>query len=335
MANDIRQKEALTLSSILRADLFSNLLPKERKFVTDRTGSILLRTGGLLFAPGRKAEHLYLLLEGTIRVYKPREDGGENEIARFTAGDLIGDFDFSRGAEYDAFAEALEDSSLVMFPGFGFHLDDIALEAPHIVSKIYLNSAAIVTGRIKATRKLIIESMSWVQDLHRKLHEDPGTGLWKQSFIAEEINRFLEDPMALIMLKPDRFKILVDSNGHDAGDKAMVKIAALLKSVTRRLGRGWALRFKSNETGILINKCDAALAEKLAHSLFTAVSELPAVKLNDNAGDFSFSGSIVWGIWPLDNNDWDSFLNGTYKLLLNTWEGGGNKVVSYRGREGL
>ena len=329
MASDVGQKEAITLSSILKADLFSNLLPKERKFVADRTGSMLLRQGGLLFEPGRQAEHLYLLLEGTIRVYKKREDGGDSEIARFAPGDLIGDFDFSRGAQYDAYAEALEDSSLVMFPGFGFGLDNIALEAPHIVSKIYLNSAAIVTGRIKSTRKLIIESMSWVQDLHRKLHEDPGTGLWKQSFISEEINRFVEDPMALIMLKPDRFKILVDNNGHDAGDKAMIKIATLLKSVTRRLGRGWALRFKSNETGILVNKCDAALAENLANSLFTAVSELPPVKLNNSAGEYGFSGSIVWGIWPADNNDWDSFLDGIYKLLLETWSSGGNKVVHY------
>ena len=334
MTNDIRQKEGITLSSILKADLFSSLLPKERQFVADRTGSILLRVGGLLFSPGKKAEHLYLLLEGTIRVYKKREDGGDDEIARFAPGDLIGDFDFSRGAEYDAFAEALEDSSLVMFPGYGFNLDDLALEAPHIISKIYLNSAAIVTSRIKSTRKLIIESMSWVQDLHRKIHEDPGTGLWKQSFISEEINRFLEDPMALVMLKPDRFKILVDNNGHDAGDKAMVKIAALLKSITRRLGKGWALRFKSNETGVLINKCDASLAEKLAHSLFTAVSEISPVKLNNNAGDFNFSGSIVWGTWPADNQDWESFLKGAYKLLLDTWGAGGNKVVRYSGGSG-
>jgi diguanylate cyclase (GGDEF)-like protein len=322
------QKEALAHSSILKAELFSNLLPKERQFVADHTGTILLRKGGLLFSTGKKAEHLYLLLEGTIRVFKPREHEVDDEIARFTAGDIIGDFDFSRGASYDANAEALEDSTLVMFPGFGFTVDNLAKDSPHIVSKLLLNSTAMVTARIKTTRKLIIESMSWVQELHRKLHEDPGTGLWKQSFLTEEINRFLEDPMALIMVKPDRFKILVDSLGHDAGDKAMVRIAVILKNATRRLGRGWAIRFRSNETGILINKCDAVLAESLALSLAESLADIPSILIGEE--NFKFSGSIVWGVWPADNNSWSAFLRGVYENMMDVWEAGGNKVVRYR-----
>ena len=331
MPENIHRKEALSLSSILKAELFSNLLPKEKQYIADRSGTVLLRKGALLFSSGKKAEHLYLLLEGAIRVFKPREQGGDDEIARFTSGDIIGDFDFSRMADYDANAEALEDSSLVMFPGYGFTLDDLSLEAPNVVSKILLGSASIVTARIKAARKLIIESMSWVQELHRKIHEDPGTGLWKQSFLAEEINRFLEDPMALILIKPDRFKILVDSLGHDAGDKAMVKIAGILKNATRRLGRGWALRFRGNETGLLLNKCDAALAESLALSLAEALNALPRVPLGTGEEDFSFSFSIAWGIWPADDKSWDSFFEGTYNLLREVWTGGGNRIARYRG----
>ena len=283
------------LSSITKSDLFSNLLAGEKKSVIKRIGVLQLRKGGILFSPGDKAEHLYLLHEGLIRVFKPLEGGGDEEIARFAPGDLIGDFDFARSAQYDAQAEALEDSSLIMFPGFGLTIDNIAQEEPTIVSRLLLNSAAMVTGRIKSTRKLVLENMSWVQELHREAHEDPGTGLWKQTFLTDEINRLLEDPIALIMLKPDRFKVLVDDRGHEAGDKAMVKIAAILKNITRKLGRGWPLRFKSNETGLLINKCDAALAESLAISLSRSLTELPPVQLGGGA-KFSFTGSLVWGI---------------------------------------
>jgi len=333
MGNNVQQKEALALSSILKADLFSNLLPMERHLVANYTGTMLLRKGGILFSRGKKAECFYLLLEGQIRVYKTREDEGEDEIARFTSGDIIGDFDFSRGAggaEYDANAVALEDSSLVMFPGLGFTLESIAKEAPHVVSKILLSCTAMVTGRIKSTRKLIVESMSWVQDLHRKLHEDPGTGLWKRSFIDEDMKQFLEDPMALILLKPDRFKVLVDGLGHSAGDKAMIQIATLLKNITRRLGKGWALRLKSNETGLLINKCDASQAEALALSLSSSLAKLAPIPMENGADDFTFSGSVVWGIWPQDNSSWDSFFEGCYNLLLNTWKAGGNSVVRYK-----
>jgi len=328
--NSVRGKAAF-LSAILNSELFAKLLPEEGNSITERTGIILIRKGGCLFSPGEKAGHLYMLQSGLIRIYKPpeEEDGKDEEIARFTPGDIIGDFDFAREAEYNAKAEAMEDSSLIMFPGFGLTMDDIAMDAPQIVSKILLNSAAMVTGRIKATRKLIINNMSWVQELHRKAYEDPATGLWKQAFLTDEIGTLLEDPMALIMLKPDRFKILVDSQGHEAGDKAMIKIAAVLKNTTRRLGRGWAIRFKSNETGVLINNCNAAEAENLANSISEAIASIPPVSLGEGQGDFPFSGTIAWGIWPLDDNIWESCFDGIYRLLLETCKAGKDKIVRY------
>jgi len=337
------KNEAQDLSAILESDLFSNLLPEEARVIVKKTEILLVRKGGLLFSPGEEAERVYLLLGGCVRVFKKNEGGAaglptasllrEDEIARFAPGDIIGDFDFARAADYDAFAEALEDSTLLMFPGFGLTMEKFALEEPHITSRLLLNSAAMVTARIKATRKLIFESAYWVQELHRKIHEDPTTGLWKQTFLTEEINRILERPMALILLKPDRFKVLVDSLGHGAGDEAMIKIAAILKGITRKLNKGWALRFKSNETGILVNKCDITEAKSLVNVLAESLAALPHVSMGEK--DFNFTGTIAWGIWPADNKSWDSLFKGTYKLLMDTWKKGGNKVVRYRKEKAL
>jgi diguanylate cyclase (GGDEF)-like protein len=323
-------KQVMDCRPILKADLFSSLLKGEYEYVTSRSGLLQLRKGGHLFAPGQQAKHFYLLLEGVIRVYKSRPDeDGEDEVARFTMGDTIGDFDFARRANYDAFAEAVEDSTLIMFPAFGLTMDQLALESPHAVSKILLCSIIMMTGRIKSTRKIIVENMSWVQELHRKAYEDPGTGLWKQTFLADEINRILEDPMALIMLKPDRFKVLVDSRGHSAGDDAMVHIAMILRNITRRQGRGWPLRFKSNETGILVNKCSAAQAEAMALEIGRAMAALPPVPAQGDIPAFSFTGTVAWGIWPQDNEAWEGLFQGTYALLLDTWKNGGNRTVRY------
>jgi diguanylate cyclase (GGDEF)-like protein len=333
MAENIRQKKTADLFSILKSGLFSNLLPGEKQSVIEASGSAELRKGELLFSPGKKAERFYFLKKGRIRVFRISETSGEEEIAFFTSGDIVGDFDFARGAEYDAFAEALEDSLLIVFPFAGNSLETMTGETPNVVSRILLNSVAIVTGRIKETRKLITESMPWVQEMHRKIYEDPGTGLWKRSFLLEEIYKYMEDPMVLILLKPDRFKVLVDACGHDAGDNAMVKIASLLKGITRRLGRGWAIRFRSNETGILISKCNASQAEPLALSLAVALSDLHPIPLGNDQGDFSFTGSIVWGVWQEDDKSWDSFFRGNYELLMETWKAGGNKVVRYKRKE--
>jgi diguanylate cyclase (GGDEF)-like protein len=139
--------------------------------------------------------------------------------------------------------------------------------------------------------------------------------------------------MALVMLKPDRFKILVDSRGHGAGDEAMVRIAAILRGVTRRAGRGWPLRFKSNEVGILLGKCGSAEAEKIAGDLHKAVAALKPVPAGDGIPAFSFTATVSYAVWPADNSSWESLLKGNYDLLMDTWRIGGNRIVHYR-REG-
>jgi GGDEF domain-containing protein len=324
---------SLDPSPIQRAELFSTLLKKEIDFVVSHSGILQLRQGGRLFVPGQRANHFYMLLEGAIRIYRPREGGGEEEMARFTPGDTIGDFDFARGAAYDAYAEAEEDSVLIMFPGYGLSLEDFALEEPHAVSRILLSSIVMITGRIKATHKIIVENMTWVQELHRRAYEDPGTGLWKQSFLTDEINRILEGPSALIMLKPDRFKTLVDSRGHGAGDEAMVRIAMALKNMSRRVGRSWPLRFKSNETGLLINHCDPAQAEKNARELHRAIAALTPVPVQGVLPPFPFTATVSWAVWPRDNEAWEGLFQGNYGLLLETWRTGGNQVVHYSGKK--
>ncbi|MDR1277764.1 MAG: cyclic nucleotide-binding domain-containing protein [Treponema sp.] len=320
-------------SPIQKAELFSTLLKKEIDFVISRSSILQLRQGGRLFSSGERADHFYMLLKGLIRIYKSSGDGGEEEMARFTAGDTIGDFDFARGAEYDANAVALEDSVLIMFPAYGLSMEAFALEEPHTISRILLNSIIMVTSRIKSTRKIIIENMSWVQELHRRAYEDPGTGLWKQSFLVDELNRILEDPTALIMLKPDRFKILVDSRGHGAGDEAMVRIAMILKNMSRRIGRSWPLRFKSNEVGLLVNRAGPALAEKTAHELFKAIAALEPVAAQGEIPAFPFSATVTYAVWPRDNLSWENLFQGNYALLLDTWRAGGNQVVHYTNKE--
>jgi diguanylate cyclase (GGDEF)-like protein len=318
-------------SPIQKTEFFSTLLEKDLEFVVSRSSILQLRRGGELFHPGQRADHFYMLLEGEIRVFKPRSDGGETETARFAPGmDLIGDFDFARGAEYDEYAAAVEDSVLIMFPAYGVTMDSLALESPLTYSKILISSIKIMTGRIKSTQQNIVKKSSSFQEDHRRAYEDPGTGLWKQTFLADEINRILEDPTALIMLKPDRFKTLVDSRGHGAGDEAMVLIAAVLRKITRQAGRGWPLRFKSNETGLLINKCAVPQAEKIARELHRAIAALPAVPARGDIPAFPFSGTVVYSVWPGSDAVWDSLYQGTYDLLLNTWRAGGNVVTAYR-----
>jgi diguanylate cyclase (GGDEF)-like protein len=251
-------------------------------------------------------------------------------MARFTTGDIIGDFDFARRGDYDSDAEAVTDSVVVMFPGFGITMADFALNEPAAASRVLLGSILMFTSRIKRIQKVIVENMSWVQELNRRAYEDPGTGLWKQSYLTEEINRLLEVPTALIVLKPDRFQQLLDDHGNAAGDEALVKIAMILKNIIRRLGRGWALRFKSNEVGLLMNKTSQAQAEDLAREISAAVTALDPLPAGKQFPAYQFSATLSYGVWPEDEPLWESFLAGNFTLLYEARQDGGNRIVHYQ-----
>jgi diguanylate cyclase (GGDEF)-like protein len=320
----------LDTTPIGQAELFSTMLDNELAYIYSRSGVLQLRSGGRLFSAGEKAERFFQLQSGGIRVFKTRPDGGEDEMAQYESGDTIGDFDFARRGVYDASACATCDTELVVFPGVGLTMDTLASESPNIVARILLNSIVMITSRIKSTQKIYVENTSWIQELRRQAYEDPATGLWKQSFLFDEINRILEDPTALIMIKPDRFKVLVDSRGHAAGDEAMVRIAMILKNINRRIGRGWALRFKSNEAGLLINKCGASSAEKIVQELHSAISSLDPVPARGELAAFPFSCTLSYALWPDDEPAWDALFQGNYGLLLDTWKAGGNRIVRYK-----
>jgi len=321
--------DKIDLSLMREQELFSSLLSEEINFILENSGTLSLSKKTPLFSSGEKAAHFYILKKGEIRVFKKNADGNEEEMAHFSSGDTIGDFDFARDADYDACAEAEQDSLLIVFPAAGLTMDTLAREEPGIVCSILFNAITMMTTRIKAANKLVLDRMSWVQDLHRRAYEDAGTGLWKQTLITDEIKSSLKNPSALIMLKPDRFKILVDSCGHAIGDEAMIRIALILKNITRITGNGWALRLKSNEVGLIFNDCDEFQAGNIVELLAEEIALMEPVPMKPQE-DFHFSATISWCIWPVDGESWNNLYHGNYANLLDTWKMGGNTIVHYK-----
>ena len=316
------------LPALLRkAEIFSSLLDDDLAYAASRAGVIRLAKGARLFEAGDKAQRFYVVRSGGIRVFRPRKDGGEDDMALFAAGDALGDFDFARGAAYDASAEAVETTELVVFPSLKLSFEDLARERPDAAARLLLRSLAMISGRLRATHKLISENTPWVRELHRQAYEDPGTGLWSKAFLDEEFPRYILSPTALVLIKPDRFKILVDSRGHAAGDEAMNRIAAVLQSAVRALGKGWAIRVRSNETAIAAPGCTRELAEELARSLADRISELEPVPASHGAPFFMFSATVVHTVWPQDGEDWKELFLRSQEALMAAWGAGGDRVV--------
>jgi diguanylate cyclase (GGDEF)-like protein len=319
----------LALMALLkRAELFSNLLDDDLSYVAQRVESLVIRPGAALFSRGERARRFFIVRSGEIGIFRSEEGSGERELARYVAGDVIGDFDFAVGSPLDATARAVTRAELVAFPRGGMGMQDLANERPDATARILLRSLSMISSRLRSTQRLISDNSPWVRELRRQIYTDSSTGLWSRAFLDEELHRNLREPTAVVMVKPDRFKELNDAHGHSAGDEAMAILSGILVGETERLGRGWALRLRSNETAVVVPDCPADEATATARRLAAAVSaiDVPAAR----GSGFSFTASLSLAIWPEDGRDWKRLVEDSYGLLTRAWKDGGSRLYRLR-----
>jgi diguanylate cyclase (GGDEF)-like protein/PAS domain S-box-containing protein len=144
-----------------------------------------------------------------------------------------------------------------------------------------------ITERRRATRQLS----------HDATH-DSLTGLISRQEFEQRLARALADVTAggaehaLCYLDLDRFKVVNDTCGHEAGDDLLRTIGRLLAEHLR--GRDTVGRLGGDEFGILLEHCAPAKAEEIAHSLLRAIEDFRYVWAEKT---FSLGASI--GIVPI------------------------------------
>jgi diguanylate cyclase (GGDEF)-like protein len=313
------------LSLLRKAELFNALLEDDLQYIATRVCLKFYPSGKTVFLNDAKADRFYMVKSGEVSVVRGDRDGRMTEMARFLSGEVVGDFDFAMNSNHNANAIAANDSELLVFPMDGLRLEDLAREKPDTVSRILLRSLVMVSSRLRSTHKLISENAPWIRELKRQIYTDPPTGLMSRTFLDEEVLKLLSPPTAVILLKPDRFKLLVDAYGHQAGDEAMSMIAELLESTASSLGRGWAVRLKSNETALIVPNCNERQAHSLLCSLSKELGRLDVSRISPES-DFRFSGSFAVGIWPQDEPEFSRLFEKAENILWRAWKDGGERA---------
>lgn len=116
-----------------------------------------------LFAESERADGFYLILRGSVKVFKISPDGKEHILHIFGPGEPVGEVPVFSGKEFPAFAETLKESDLLYFPRSRFL--ELAARKPQIL----LNMLATLSMRLrKFTQK--IEQLS-LKDVASRLSE--------------------------------------------------------------------------------------------------------------------------------------------------------------------
>lgn len=92
------------------------------------------KKGQKIFTRGEKADKLYIVCSGKMKIYKNTIDGKEQILYIMSHGDFIGAFNLLKEDEFDFDAEALEDTQISTLAKDDF--DTVILNNPEITLKV-------------------------------------------------------------------------------------------------------------------------------------------------------------------------------------------------------
>lgn len=140
--------------------------------------------------------------------------------------------------------------------------------------------------------------------LEAQAETDPLTGLANRSRLQASLEEAVLQsarsgaPMTILAIDIDHFKAINDSHGHDAGDRVLADIGALLRQRMRRTDR--AFRTGGEEFLALLYGTDAENGRRVAEALREAVGALepaPACRVTVSVGVAALRPGEDWSTW--------------------------------------
>ncbi|MCL1818364.1 MAG: GGDEF domain-containing protein, partial [Spirochaetaceae bacterium] len=154
------------------------------------------------------------------------------------------------------------------------------------------------SARIRKSNALLKENSPWVQEMRSQVYKDKLTGLYNKTFLEEELPSRLGDPgraISLLMVKPDNFKDINDTYGHEAGDQAIVAMGeALCRHVPENVV---VIRFMGNELSCLYPDTNREQAFRAAEGIKSLLNALDLSQITAQT-PFSICVSIGIAVFP-------------------------------------
>ncbi len=327
MADDLR-------TLVQETSLFSSCGEEELDEILQFCGRLNIRKGEPVFVTGQKAFCLYIVEKGEILIRRSNDEGQDVDIARLLPGDFFGELDMFTQEERNASAYAVADTFLIAFPGQGrdfYNMEGLSFRTR---ARLFLSFLVQVSARIRSTNALVKENSPVMQELKRQVYVDKLTGLFNKTCFEEELKTSLAscDTLGLLMYKPDNFKTINDSYGHEAGDLILRFIADKLKEWVPEQEQ--LFRYMGNENALILPNASreelAGMAEKMS-------AFLRNLNLSEVLGEDKMKLSVSFGLalYPVHGRDGESLVQEAHPLTLEGRRRGGNMILFPEDREAL
>lgn len=312
---------------IKNCEAFATLPDSDIAVLAAHSEIYLYNKGELLFNRGSKSRHFFILEKGEIAISNHKEIKSEEDVlARFLEGELIGEFEFFEEETRSSNAIVVEDSSLLVFPRQDADLEQLMEEYAHIFAKAYHVLIAINAHRMRQTHKLISEKSSWLNEIKKQMFFDKLTGVYNRTYLEDELSQNFSQlgaVFSVIVIKPDNFKLINDTFGHEIGDSALQAISEKIKSLLDVDEQ--AIRFRGNEFVVLLAETDLRKAQEKAEQYLQALNSFDiGMKIGNQSLFQTFSLGI--SMYPEHDQDLMQLVEKAFARVFHQRELGGNGI---------
>ncbi|MCK9379954.1 MAG: GGDEF domain-containing protein [Sulfuritalea sp.] len=246
-----------------RANLFANVSMESIEHLFERCHRLNLERGDHLLEAGAANSHLYLILDGELRVYL--SDRNLPAHAVLAAGDCVGEMSLLDGQAASALVLAAKDTRVLAVP------QEVLWSLVDCSHGVARNLLAILSGRMRDNNQALIASQNQSLEFEQASSVDALTGIHNRRWALEAFPRAIArcehdgDPLCMVIADIDLFKHFNERFGHLAGD-------AILRRMARRLVDGLRpndliVRYGGEEFLILLPHATLAEALPIAERL--------------------------------------------------------------------
>lgn len=249
-------------------ELFHGVCPDDVQDLLQRCDRRDLAKGEVLLSPGEKNEYVYIVLSGSLNVHVGKPDAPV--LASMDVGACVGEMSIIEDRDPSAYVLGAEDTHLLLIH------QSVLWEMVHASHEFAKNLLIMLSERVRSHNRVIADSYGELRKVERHARTDALTGLSNRFTMEETFERELDrcekngDPVSLIMIDIDNFKVFNDQFGHVAGDRALSAVASILRHQFRP--RDLLVRFGGDEFAILLPEVAEGRAMEIADRVRKAVS---------------------------------------------------------------
>lgn len=312
---------------LLKAEIFASLDDSGLELISDSSDFVSYKPGDRIFSEGESSGILRIVTAGSVQIVRSGSYNDITLIAELVPGDIMGELEFFTGAEFNATAVAFSDVTVLRIPGTGNSFRTVIDNNQEIAALILYEFLRVISRRIRTANSLVRENSVMIQELKRQVYGDKLTGLYNKTYLEETLPDYMNnrgESVGLLLMKPDNFKYINDTFGHEAGDETLKIMAAALNHFMS--DRGIVLRYMGNELGVILpghGRVEAFSEAGKILAMFNGLDISPATKTDS----VQLSMSIGVAVFPGHGDIADDIISKAHELPLAGRERGGNIIL--------